>query len=161
MFRRRHHYLEGGVGERSQLAHLFELTPCYGVTLIALAADWSGGSPFPGSDEACRAGDFIRTTLRPLASPRKSGSTGAQSSGLGAHFVTFPRLLKNYTVRHGGDIGCPGCERPDRRSADSPGGPVRSRRSTGGRLSFPTKSRRRSVTDFAASGASSGQQSDA
>jgi hypothetical protein len=99
--------LEGGVGERSQLAHLFELTSCYGVTLIALAADWSGGSPFPSSNEACGACNLIGTTLRPLTSPRKSGSTGAQPSGLGAHFVTFPRLLKNYTVRHGGDMGVP------------------------------------------------------
>ena len=75
------------------LPQLLQLAASDGVTLIALTADRGGRSPFARSHEAGRARNLVGTSLRPLTTSGKSGSAGAQSSGLGAHLVTLPQNI--------------------------------------------------------------------
>jgi hypothetical protein len=75
------------VGEGALFSQLFELAPRDGVALVALTADGCGWGAFSSTHETGRAGNLVRTSLRPLTSSRKSGTTGAQPTGLGAHLV--------------------------------------------------------------------------
>lgn len=75
------------IGQGALFPEFFELAPGDGVALIPLAADGRGGCAFPSTHETGGAGNLVRTSLRPLASSRKSGTAGAQPTGLGAHLV--------------------------------------------------------------------------
>ena len=75
------------IGQGALLPKLFQLAPCDGIALVALTADWGSGGAFSSTHETGRAGNLVRTSLRPLTSSRKSGTAGAQPTGLGAHLV--------------------------------------------------------------------------
>ena len=81
------------LGQGPLLAQFFQFTASYGIALIALAADRGGGRSFARTYETRGTRNLIRTSLRPLTSSWKSGTAGAQPSGLGAHLVTLPQNI--------------------------------------------------------------------